>query len=325
MLISVIIPVYNGEMFLHQCLESVQACPSADMECIIVNDGSTDGTEGICRQFACSDTRFRVITKENTGVSDSRNAGLAEASGDYVFFLDADDYVDAAKWPEIVCNATVKSFDMVAFGYYDLFETGDTKEEQFPEGCDVRLALLSTTLLNTCWGKLLRREVIERNGLRFRKELNTCEDAVFILDFARSAESFVLSNTCALYYRIHPGGVMQRTGMGGKLADLASLYELRCAYLSENYDEAARRAMYRQFFSVITDMFRFYAKHRRIREVRRDYRKSMADPTIESVMAESGTLRLSPVYKRFEYWMIRGGLYTCLAVYFKAKSSLGRG
>jgi len=325
MLISVIIPVYNGEKFLHQCLESVQACPSADIECIIVNDGSTDGTEGICRRFASSDTRFRLITKENSGVSDSRNIGLAEATEDYIFFLDADDYVDAGKWPEIISSAAAKSFDMVAFGYYDLFESGDTKEEQFPEGCDIRLALLSTTLLNTCWGKLLRREVIERNGLRFRKELSTCEDAVFILDYARSAESFMLSNTCVLYYRIHPGGVMRRTGMGSKLSDLASLYERRCAYLSENYDEAARQAMYRQFFSVITDLFRFYAKNRRIRDVRSDYKRSMADPTIKAVIAESGTLRLSPFYKRLEYLMIRGGLHTCLAVYFKAKSCLGRG
>jgi len=214
---------------------------------------------------------------------------------------------------------------MVAFGYYDLFDSGHTGEEQFPEGCDVRLALLSTTLMNTCWGKLLRREVIGKNGISFIKGLNTCEDAVFILDFARNAENFLLSNICVLYYRIHSGGVMRRTGMDSKLADLASLYQRRCVYLSENYDEAARHAMYRQFFSVITDLFRFYAKKRRIRDVRRDYKRSMTDPTVKAVIAECGTLRLFPFYKRLEYALIRRGSYTCLAVYFKVKGSLGRG
>jgi len=324
MLISVIIPVYNGEMFLHECLESVKACPSDDIECIIVNDGSTDGTEEICRRFVCSDTRFRVITKENSGVSDSRNKGLADATGDFIFFLDADDYINIGKWPDIIANAAMKSFDMVAFGYYDLFDSGDIREEQFPEDCDIRLALLSTTLLNTCWGKLLRREVIEKNGLRFCKELNTCEDAVFILDYAQSAESFMFSNICVLYYRIHSGGVMMRTGMDSKLSDLASLYERRYAYLSENYDEAAGNAMYRQFFSVITDLFRFYAKNRRIIDIRRDYRRSIIDPTVKAVIAESDTLRFSPFYKRLEYSLIRGKLYTCLAVYFKIKGSLGQ-
>ena len=322
MLVSIIIPVYNGEKFLQKCLESVKACPSPEMECIIVNDGSTDGTKEICRRFVGEDARFSLIDKENTGVSDSRNKGLAKAVGDYTFFLDADDYIEVGRWPEIIAHAADGTYDMIAYGYYSLFGSGSIQEEHFPEGCDTRLALLSTTLLNTCWGKLLRREVIENFSLSFCKELKTCEDAIFILDFAQKAERVLLSNSFVLYYRIHTGGVMRRTGMEDKLADFAVLLERRKTYLSENYNEAAKKAMYQESFCIITDLFRSYAKDRKILEIRRAYQKNMKTPTIAAIMSEANRGHLSPFYKKLEYMLMQGGFYTWLAVYFKIKGRL---
>ena len=320
MLISVVIPVYNGEEFLRECLESVKACPSPEMECIIINDGSTDGTRELCLHFLREDARFRLVDKENSGVSEARNRGLAEAAGDYVFFLDADDYINKVRWSDILESATAAAHDMVAFGYYDLFPSGGVKEEAFPEGCDIRRALLSTTMLNTCWGKLLRREIISSNGLGFRKNLNTCEDAVFILDFVQKANSFLLLDCCALYYRIHPGGVMQRAGLESKIADFGALFERRLLYLSENYSELSREAMYRQSFSVITDMFRTHADKRNIREVRNDFKKSMENQVIQAIMAGVTMKSLSPLHKRIEYKLMSGGFYICLAAYFKLKT-----
>lgn len=319
MVVSVIVPVFNGEKFLRECLESVKACPSQEMECIIVNDGSTDGTDEICRRFAYEDARFRLINKKNTGVSDSRNRALAEASGEYVFFLDADDFILTDQWPEILAFAERGDFDMVAFSYRDLFSDGGTKEERFTGDSDIKLAILTTTLMNTCWGKLLRRDVIEKNGLSFDRELKTCEDAVFILDFTQKTESISLSNICAICYRIHSGGTMRQAELENKLSDFSVLYERRCRYLDENSGEALGKGMYRQLFSVITDLLRSYAGNRRIPEIRRAYKKNMGNPVITAIIDKTEIRSLSPVYKKFEYALLTTGLYTCLAMYFKVK------
>jgi len=318
--ISVIIPVFNGGRYLQDCLDSVSACRSPEIECIIVNDGSTDNTEEICRKQCGDDGRFRLISKVNTGVSDSRNRGLAEASGDYVFFLDADDCIDASLWPEVLSFAEQRANDMVAFGYVDLFVSGKTKKELFPDGCDLRLALLSTTLMNTCWGKLFRREIITRNSLTFRRDLKTCEDAVFVLDFAQNTGSYALSDSCVVIYRLHPGGVMQSTGIDAKLSDFASLFDRRCEYLLANYDAGAREAMYRQFFSVITDLYRKYAGVNSISEVRKKFRECSFDPTVASILAGVRPRYLKPVHKKLEFTLLSRRRFFCLSLFFKMQA-----
>lgn len=322
-LVSVIIAMYNAEKYLPECLASLRACGGdSPFECILINDGSTDRSQAICSAVVSADPRFHLINKENSGVSESRNLGLSEAKGDYIFFLDADDFINAAKWPEVISYAAQGLYDMVAFAYYDLFSSGSMKQERFPDGCDVRYALLATTMMNTCWGKLLRREIIEQNGLCFRKELKTCEDAVFVLEFVQNAENLLLSNSCVLYYRIHSGGTMHRTEPEDKLSDFTSLYKLRCSYFSRNNSEELKKVMFRQFFSVVTDLFRSYAGRRSILKLRRLYMDFMGNFVVSAIMTETKIEYLSPVHKRFEFMMMSGGFYTFLAVYFKAKHQL---
>jgi len=322
MLVSVIIPVYNGEKYLHECLESVSACPSHEMECIIINDGSTDGTLDICNEFINRDSRFRIIDKQNSGVSDSRNKGIADAAGKYIFFLDADDYINSVHWHEIINTADTGEYDMIAYGYYCLFDSGKIHAETFPDNMCIKYALLSTTLLNPCWGKLLRREVIIENNLIFRKELRTCEDAIFILDFISIAKDFMLSNTTILYYRIHNEGVMRQASFNDKLSDFADLLAARKKYLNDNYDEKLKQSMNREFFSVITDMFRSNARDKSLPEIRRMYKENMKHDTFRSIIQETKMNYLSPFFKKMELILMRGGFYTFLAVYFRVKLSL---
>jgi glycosyltransferase involved in cell wall biosynthesis len=324
MLISVVIPVYNGEKYLRECLESVKACPSNDIECIIINDGSKDGTEKIGKSFAEQDSRFKLINQKNAGVSEARNRGAAEASGEYIFFLDADDYIDTGKWPEILVYADEKKYDMIAFGYYNLLESGIT-EEEFPDDCNVGLAVLATTLLNTCWGKLLRREVINKNNIKFIKELKTCEDAVFIIDFIQIVQStadILLCNEKVVYYRIHADSAMQSTKLENKLSDFAVLAERRKVYLAANYNEAAERAMHRQSFSIVTDLFRSYARKNKISNISKVYKGCLSNITVWSIITETKREYLLTFYKKFEHRLMRGKRCILLAVYFKIKGKL---
>ena len=92
-LVSIIVPVYNGEKTIERCLRSIQNQSYSNIEVLVVNDGSSDHTERIIRKYAQRDSRFRYIEKENSGVSDSRNVAMAEAKGDYFQFVDGDDYL----------------------------------------------------------------------------------------------------------------------------------------------------------------------------------------------------------------------------------------
>jgi len=264
------------------------------------------------------DPRFRLIDKENSGVSDSRNRGMAEASGRYIFFLDADDYIDAARWLEILADAEDNIYDFIAFGYINLFHTGKTRAESFPADCDVDHALLSTTMLNTCWGKLLRRTIAEDNNILFRRDLKTCEDAIFIIEYAQFAGNYLLSDVKALYHRIG-SGVMNHTKLEAKLADFYELFASRRKYLANHYSKNAEQSMYRELFSIITDLFRDAAMERRLPEVRRVYESSIKNPVVTAILTKLRDNRLSPIYKKFEYFLIRGGFYTVMAHYFKFK------
>jgi len=292
------------------------------MECIIVNDGSTDGTSEICKSFITKDTRFRFIDKENTGVSDSRNIGIVEAAGKYVFFLDADDYINIDHWPKIMEKADRSEFDMIAYGHYSLFDSGGVQAELFPEGTDIKYAVLSTTLLNSCWAKLLRKKIITENNLAFRKGLKTCEDAVFVLEFVRNAKNIMLSNSCVIYYRVNDAGVMRQTSPDNKLADFAQLFALRKEYLEDHYDENLKMATYKQFFSVITDLLRTCTAGRRLSQIRCNFKNCLKNETIRAIMRTTNIKYLSPVYKKFEFLLIRHELYMILAVYFKIKARL---
>ena len=95
-MISIIVPVYNSEKTLSRCVESLQAQTETELEILLVDDGSTDGSGDLCDAFAQADKRIQVIHKENNGVSSARNAGIRKAQGDYVQFVDSDDYVDPA-------------------------------------------------------------------------------------------------------------------------------------------------------------------------------------------------------------------------------------
>ena len=118
---SIIIPVYNVEKYLRDCLDSVLAQTYPDWEAVCVNDGSTDGSGTILEEYASKDSRFKVITKANGGLSSARNAGLERAEGDYVLFLDSDDWLEV-KALEILANNTIGE-DMVCFSGRRYFES----------------------------------------------------------------------------------------------------------------------------------------------------------------------------------------------------------
>jgi len=140
--ISIVIPVYNVVKYLDECVKSVVSQSYADLEIILVNDGSTDDSGKLCDEWAQKDARVRVVHKKNGGLSDARNAGVAVATGDYVLFLDSDDFWDDTNAVERLVDRVKQSgADMIAFSYKKFYEDSGEVKPYFSAVPDMPLGL----------------------------------------------------------------------------------------------------------------------------------------------------------------------------------------
>lgn len=190
-LVSIIVPVYNGEKVIERCLRSIQNQSYRNIEVIVVNDGSSDHTDRIIRKYAENDVRFCYICKENSGVSDSRNIAMKEAKGEYFQFVDSDDWLVKNATEEFVNTAVAFGCDMVISGFYRvcgrrIYTKGNIKEG--PVITRMRYAECMMTApadfyYGVLWNKFFRADIIRTFSLTCSDELNWCEDFQFNLEY----------------------------------------------------------------------------------------------------------------------------------------------
>lgn len=194
-MISVIIPVYNVEKYLHRCLDSVIKQTYVDLEIILINDGSQDSSGTICDKYAKKDARIKVLHKQNAGVSAARNDGLDIATGEYVTFVDADDYV-VENYIEILASVAAKNNAQVVGGGVAKFR--DEKEIEPPEGVDwqnqvLTLAFQAAVEKYAVWhyvcAKLYKKSFLEDK--RFSTNLRFGEDAFFNLCLCATQQAVI--------------------------------------------------------------------------------------------------------------------------------------
>lgn len=214
--ISVIVPVYKSEQYLAQCVESILGQTFSDLELLLIDDGSPDRCGKMCDQYAQQDSRVRVIHKENGGVSSARNMGLDMASGDYVAFVDSDDYIDLCMYEKMMAEAEcgvdlvlcdcIKEFpeDSVCYthsiraGFYDRQQL---KQEYFPHLLIMENIEYPATISN--WLLLFRRELSE--NIRYLTGVRYSEDLLFGAQLMYRAQSFFYLKGQAYYhYRMNP-------------------------------------------------------------------------------------------------------------------------
>ena len=209
--ISVIIPVYNAEAYLPKCLESVRAQTFRDWEAILIDDGSTDGSARICEETAKQDPRFRVIHKENAGVSAARNTGLDAARGEFLIFADADDVCVKTYFEKMVDAMRTYEPDLVISGF-DRFKKGWEKEQLITrysitlmKNIKQFLHLYTEPRLNlfgiAVWAKMFRRDMIEQHHIRFDPSISYEEDCIFVADCVPYMHSFAVIGEALYRYR----------------------------------------------------------------------------------------------------------------------------
>lgn len=244
--VSIIVPVYNAEKLLPRCVDSILNQEYADFELILVDDGSKDNSGKICDEYAAKDERVKVIHKENTGVSDSRNRGIAMACGKYLQFLDSDDWITPDATRLFVRAAEENHCDMVIADFYrvvgerlavkgDIEEDGVLTQEEFAAHMMENPADFYYGVL---WNKLYRRELVEKYRLRMDTQISWCEDFMFNLEYILHAKVFYALHAPVYYYVKTKGSlVSQGTSISKTIKMKLTVFEYYNKFYKKVLDE----------------------------------------------------------------------------------------
>ncbi|WP_298392031.1 glycosyltransferase [Flavobacterium sp.] len=234
-LISVVVPVYNVSKYLKQCLDSILNQTYTSLEIILVNDGSTDDSLNICYNYQKSDSRIRVIDQKNQGVSVSRNTGLCYITGDYLMFVDGDDWLKLDTIENVF--QSLSSYDLVCFSFIKEYPTSKVVRDLLLNGSydadffQRRLTGLINEELSdpshfetfaTVWGKIFKSSIIKEHSIVFKKmsEIGAWEDGYFNWDYLNYCKSVFIINQPFYHYRKfnsdsitsnHKSGMLQKT------------------------------------------------------------------------------------------------------------------
>lgn len=250
--ISIIVPVYNGAEFLRPCVDSILAQSFGDLEIILVDDGSTDESPEICDWYASQDKRVICIHQANAGAAAARNCGLKAAAGEYIAFVDSDDWIDQDMYETMVNAAEEHNCDLVICDCLKESEAGSCiYTHELPGGYYNRDAMVAqyfpqllmpdtmeypVTISN--WLLLIRREIIEENRLSFPEGMRFSEDLLFGSEVGYYAQSMTyLKDYTPYHYRQNPASVTH-TAFKDKWPLLLELYRrIRKSFKEKaNYD-----------------------------------------------------------------------------------------
>lgn len=213
-MISVIIPVYNSEKYLHKCIDSVLAQSYQDFELILVNDGSEDSSGDICDEYGEMDERVKVFHQENRGVSASRNRGLKAACGEWVYFVDADDYLQLAAFDIFFKNKEFLGTDIIRFGLNRIFHNGNIKTEKPHEQKlfkDIDDYWTNSYFhVYTLCVNYLRLSIIADNNLSFTEKIKYAEDLEFTAKYYLLSDKILTLNEAFYNYNIHDNSAMAK-------------------------------------------------------------------------------------------------------------------
>ena len=206
--VSIIIPVYNAEKTIGRCVDSVLNQEYTDLELILVDDGSKDGSGPILDRYAAQDSRVRVVHKENSGVSDTRNRALALATGTYVQFLDSDDWITPDATRLLVRTAEEHRCDLVVSDFYRVVgdrvsHKGDIEEDQVLTREEYATHMMENPAdfyYGVLWNKLYRLDIIRDHHLEMDPEISWCEDFMFNLEYIRHGQRFMALQVPIYYY-----------------------------------------------------------------------------------------------------------------------------
>lgn len=209
--VSVIIPVYNCEKYIKECIESLINQTLKECEFIFINDGSTDRSKEIIEEYTKKDNRIKLINQKNSGVSIARNTGLEHASGKYIGFVDGDDYIDFDMYKKLYDTISNSNIDLVISNFEQeldgkkIINKLEIETNLIINKSNIINKILPQFLkhekLNSVCNKLYKREIIKKFNINFPNEVALGEDGFFNINYFSNIDSLIYINYCGYHYR----------------------------------------------------------------------------------------------------------------------------
>lgn len=266
-LISVIVPIYNVDAYLHQCVDSIVRQSYDNLDIVLVNDGSTDSATEICEYFRKRDSRIHVISKPNGGLVSARKAGLAAARGDYVFYVDGDDWLDLDCLAQYHRAATESAADIVIGGHKREFlgnfvEARNRLDPGVYAGArlhtDLFPHMISTGDFFThgirtySWGKLYRRGLVEDLQQRVPDGVVLAEDSALLYPALLAAHSVHVTSISAYNYRQRPNSILKSTSIDEhETSRLAQAFSFLATALAAGHEDCDFPRQLRAYFAAM--------------------------------------------------------------------------
>lgn len=215
---SIIVPVYNVEQYLEQCIERILAQTYKDFELLLIDDGSKDSSGDICDKYSAKDSRVKVIHKKNAGVSAARNDGIEKAKGIYICFIDSDDWIESNYLERILTE--IEDYDILFFGCVWHYEDGAVRSLCPPATlCRTNIYSAVYLLLHNdmgvnyfgfTWNNVFRKDIIDQDVIRFVENLPVSEDEVFTLAYCNHVRSLMIIPDALYHYRWKSQGLTHK-------------------------------------------------------------------------------------------------------------------
>lgn len=294
---SVIIPVYNAAATIGRCLESLLSQPHEEAEILLINDGSTDESGEICRNYARTHKCIRYLEKENSGVSSARNLGLEHAAGEYILFVDSDDYVTEDYFAVISRSLDRWDPDMLMFGLQcfgtrdDVWRTGNFISENPLEIAKYVRSAVRAYLYSNLMTRTFRRDIIEKSGVRFDEGLLVGEDYAFVFTYTMHIKRMASVENVIYHYAIENVNSLSQRKRDYLADQLLHVSRLIRNALAQNdcsrsvrliYRDAVAWVHYRSAYSACKELWKFdfsgAERRKRIRKVCEDFSKEKVIP-----------------------------------------------
>lgn len=312
--ISIIVPVYNTEKYLHRCIDSILVQTFTDFELLLINDGSNDCSGEICDEYAAKDSRIKVFHKENGGVSSARNLGLDNAKGEWVTFVDSDDSITTIP---IAQNVNSEADIIITSLVDSRTNNGMILDNAFIEKQDLGTFLstaINNNILRTPYAKFLRRDIIEQYHLRLDLNMKLGEDTLFIRQYLKyitniqtiKQDFYQISETAGLSHALLTGdeAIYSIDLICNSLKDLEQIHRFDAAEVLIND--------IRFFFLRAT----VYIGNSNVsfKEKRKELLKLVENKNIQRLLEDSKYLHKRIRRKTFD-WLAKHKLYTILTLY----------
>ncbi len=320
-IISVIIPVYKVEKYMDKCIQSVVNQTYKDLEVILVDDGSPDSCPRKCDEWGKEDQRIRVLHKKNGGLSDARNRGIDIASGEYIAFVDSDDWIAPTMFEQMYQKISENDADMAICRYKKIFDDGHS-EECAPFGkadrvLDTRdaltLLLEDSVITSHVWRKLYKRELITPNLFPVGKYY---EDVFIMPELIMKSKKVVCMNEVFYYYRQNNDGILGSNSVRVN-SDYCEALEYNVKMIENAFPELKKKAEYERYnkLEIIWWGLNFNSKEKKTAE-----RKKL-EQYLKKELSNIPKEFLNSRRKKIKFCVIRN-MPWLFRIYFKVKTKL---